>query len=137
MQLGAWRSSDEEKRLLRLRVSYLEKALEHQRKARQKLEQEKKSLVKGLEEAQETIKQLEGEKDKLQRQSDRYRGMIFKQKAKRVAEEDKKALTANPWLKEKRKRGGQKGHKGYGRKNPEQVDEVLRIYLTSPHFSQA
>jgi predicted nuclease with TOPRIM domain len=134
MQLGAWQSGDEEKRLLRLRVSSLGKALEHQRKARQKLEQENKSLVKDLEEARETIKQLEGEKDKLQRQSDRYRGMIFKQKAKRVTEEDKKAVAANPWLKEKRKRGGQKGHKGYGRKKPERVDEVLRIHLARcPH----
>jgi transposase len=135
MQLGAWRSSDEEKRLLRLRVSYLEKAWEHQRKARQKLEQEKIKLVKDLEEAQETIKQLKAGNDKLQRQSDRYRGMIFKQKAKKAAEENKKAgVASNPWQKGKRKRGGQKGHKGYGRKNPEQVDEVLRIHLTScPH----
>ncbi|MCG2810674.1 MAG: IS66 family transposase [Candidatus Aminicenantes bacterium] len=134
MQLGAWRSSDEEKRLLRLRVSSLGKALESQRKARQKLEQENKNLVKDLEEAQKTIKQLEGEKDKLQRQSDRYRSMIFKQKTKRAAEEDKKAVVFKSLLKEKRKRGGQKGHKGYGRKKPEQVDEVLRIYLTRcPH----
>ncbi|MCK4762331.1 MAG: hypothetical protein KAW12_09055 [Candidatus Aminicenantes bacterium] len=29
----------------------------------------------------------------------------------------------------KRKRGGQKGHKGYGRKRPVRVDEEKRIYL--------
>ena len=53
MQLGVWRSNNEEKRLLRLRVSSLEKALEHQCKARQKLEQDnvpslKKSILSSL-----------------------------------------------------------------------------------------
>lgn len=78
MQLGAWKSSDEEKRHLRLKVSSLEKAVEAHRKARRKLEQENRELAINLKEALKEIKQLKEENDKLQRQRDRFRDMVFR-----------------------------------------------------------
>lgn len=129
MQLGAWQSSDEEKRHLRLRVSSLEKAVDAHRKARRKLEQEKRKLEKELEEAQKLVKQLEEEKEKLQRQRDRFRNMIFKSKSRDTLGEEK-GLRGKNFPKKKRKRGGQKGHKGHGRKKPERIDEVVQVYLS-------
>ena len=130
MQLGAWKSSDEEKRHLRLKVSSLEKAVVVHRKARRKLEKEKRELAKDLEQAVNIIKQLKEENDKLQRQRDRFRDMVFKPNNKRTSEEDKKGLSDKPLPQKKRKRGGQKGHKGAGRKKPEHIDDVVRVFLS-------
>jgi hypothetical protein len=130
MQLGAWRSSDEEKRHLRLKVSSLEKAVVAHRKARRKLEQEKRELSKDLEKAIKTIKQLKEENDKLQRQRDRFRDMVFKPNNKRTSEEEKEGLADKPLPKKKRRRGAQKGHKGAGRKKPDHIDEVVRVFLS-------
>jgi hypothetical protein len=130
MQLGAWKSSDEEKRYLRLKVSSLEKAVVAHRKARKKLEQEKKELAINLKEALKKIKQLKEENDKLQRQRDRFRNMVFKSNNKSTSKKNKEGLAHKPLEKTKRKRGGQKGHKGTGRKKPEHIDEVVRVFLT-------
>jgi hypothetical protein len=140
MQLGAWKSSDEEKRHLRLKVSSLEKAVEAHRKARRKLEQEKRELAQDLKQATKIIEQLKEENDKLQRQRDRFRDMIFKPKNKRDPDpdqdKDKKGLSHKPLPQKKRKRGGQKGHKGAGRKKPEHIDKVVRVFLSHcPHCS--
>jgi transposase len=130
MQLGAWKSSDEEKRHLRLKVSSLQKAIEAHRKARKKLEQENRELNKKLEQALKTIKQLMEENDKLQRQRDRFRDMVFKPNNNKTSEEEKEELTDKPLPKKKRKRGGQKGHKGTGRKKPEHIDDFVRVFLS-------
>jgi transposase len=130
MQLGAWKSSDEEKRHLRIKVSSLQKAVEAHRKARKKLEKEKRELAKDLENAIKTIKHLKQENDKLQRQRDRFRDMIFKPSKKSKTEEDKKRLANNHLPQKKRKRGGQKGHKGVGRKKPEHIDDFVRVFLS-------
>ena len=130
MQLGAWTSSDEEKRHLRLKVSSLQKAVEAHRKARRKLEQEKRQLAKDLKEALKTIRQLKEENDKLQRQRDRFRDMIFKPNTKKSSGEKKEVFSNKPIPKIKRKRGGQKGHKGAGRKKPEHIDDVVRVFLS-------
>lgn len=135
MSFTAWQSSDEEKRLLRIRVANLKKALAQQRQARQQLEQQNNELAKNLQAAQRTIQQLQEENDILQRQRDRFRDIIFKPKKKKAALQEEKKETFKS-LQGKRKRGGQKGHKGYGRKMPENVDEIIRIYLTRcPHCS--
>jgi len=130
MQLGAWKSSDEEKRHLRLKVSSLEKAVAAHRKARKILEQEKRKLAKELKEAIKTIKQLEEKNDELQRQRDRFRDMVFKPNKKSKTEENKKGLANNNLPKKKRNRGGQKGHKGAGRKKPDHIDKVVRVFLS-------
>ena len=130
MQLGEWKSRDEEKRYLRLRVSNLEKAVAIHRKARKKSEQENKQLVKDLKEAIKTINQLKEENDKLQRQRDRFRDMVFKTNTTKTSEGKKEGVTDKTSTKKKRKRGGQKGHKGAGRKKPEHIDDVVRVYLS-------
>ncbi len=84
----------------------------------------------------------------IERQRDRYRDMIFKPNRKkneqtelevdqpgegegereREGDIDKIEILG---LREarKKKRGGQKGHRGYGRLRPERIDEEKRIYL--------
>ena len=130
MQLGPWKSQDDEKRLLRIKVSNLEKANQTHRKARKKLEHENKKLVNDLKEANKIIEQLKEENDKLKRQRDRYRDMVFKPKNKESTEEKEQEGNGNRVQKNKRKRGAQKGHKGTGRKMPEKIDDVIRVFLT-------
>ena len=130
MKLGAWQSRDEEMRHLRIRVSNLEKANAAHRKARRKLEQENRKLVNHLKESNKIIEQLKEENDKLKRQRDRYRNMVFKPKNKKSTEEKEHEANHSGKEKNKRKRGGQKGHKGAGRKMPEKIDKVIRVFLT-------
>lgn len=84
----------------------------------------------------------------IERQRDRYRDMIFKPNRKkneqtelevdqpgegegegeREGDIDKIEVLGLREAREK-KRGGQKGHRGYGRLRPERIDEEKRIYL--------
>jgi len=124
------RSSDEEKRLLRIKLSSFQRALETQRKARKELEKRNKETDKKLKKAEERIAQLETENDKLRRERDQYRDLTFKPKTKDKEKSEEK-INFNLWERnKKRKRGGQKGHKGYGRENPKKIDEVTRVYLS-------
>lgn len=134
MQLGSWRSSDEEKRLLRIRVSQLEPALEIQKKRRREAEDKAEKLERELEEKRKQIEILEKENEELRRQRDGYRDMLFKRnrKTEEVKIGEDGGGLAEVRLdkdKSKRKRGGQKGHVGKGRKVPQRVDEVVRVYL--------
>lgn len=136
MRLGPWRSSDEEKRKLRVEVAALRRALKTQQEVRagllkelQKLEQELKQEKK---ESEKRIKELEDRCRELESQRDRYRDMIFKpnKRSKKGDKEEREDIKeVYDTLTPKRKRGGQKGHHGRGRKAPEHVDEVSRIYL--------
>jgi transposase len=132
MQLGIWKSRDEEKRLLRIRVSQLEPALESQRKKRKEAEEKVRKLERELEEKRKEIEILEKENEELRRQRDRYRGILFKGNRKkeevRIGEEECGLTDIFP-AKSKGKRGGQKGHVGKGRKVPQRVDEVVHVHL--------
>lgn len=78
------------------------------------------------------IGELEKEKGKLQedlekvkRERDSYKGMVFK--SKRTCSNPSSHTFG-------RKRGGQIGHKGFGRKKEERVDSHIHTYLTNcPH----
>ena len=132
MQLGSWKSSDEEKRLLRIRVSRLEPALETQRKKRKEAEDKAREQERELEKKQKRIEELEKENDELRRQRDEYRDMVFKKNKKsEESEEEGAGAGVNQSLKpgQKRKRGGQPGHVGKGRTTPVRVDEVVRVHL--------
>lgn len=125
------RSSDEEKRLLRIKLSSFERALEKQRKARKELEKRNRETNKRLKKAEERIVELETENDKLRRERDQYRDLTFKAKKKGKQRSEERINFNLREKKNKRKRGGQKGHKGYGRESPQEIDEVSRIYLSN------
>lgn len=74
------------------------------------------------------IKELEGEQkkqdkliDKLKHQRDTYKGMVFKPKRKTAPENTDPGNG-------KRLRGGQSGHKGYGRKLPPAINNHKRVF---------
>jgi len=130
MQLDGWKSQDEEKRLLRIKVSSLKPALETQRKKRKEAEDKVREKERELDEKQKRIEELEKENDELRRQRDGYRDMVFKKNKKsEESEEDGNGVNAALKSGEKRKRGGQPGHAGSGRQTPVRVDEVVRVHL--------
>lgn len=84
-----------------------------------RLEKENKKL-------QEELKKTRDELEKIRKQRDTYKGMIFKPKVFQVA------TTTG----EKKSLGGQIGHIGIGRKLPEKIDQVVRVFLkVCPHCS--
>lgn len=130
MQLGGWRSIDEEKRKLRVNVATLRRALETQRQARVRLEGEVKGLKLEKKEAARKIERLEARCQELERQRNRYRDMVFKpntNRQKTFAEESNER--EGGFIPTRQKRGARQGHLGHGRKSPERVDEVRRVYL--------
>lgn len=137
----------EEKRKLSSDNARVRRALEQLRAVKRKLEDElKEEKKKGklwkkkYEEEREKNEELEKKIRDLENQRDRYRDMVFKSnrnsnsgKEKEIEENEDlevKSSNSKPQLvNSKRNRGGQPGHKGYGRKNPQRVDEKKRIYL--------
>ena len=129
---------DEEKRKLSAANARKDRALKQLRSSKRKLEEE---LKQAKQEAREWQKRYEEERKKneeseqriteLARQRDRYRDMIFKpnRKKKEVADGGVNLEDSKESREKKRKRGAQKGHKGYGRKGPEKVDEEKLLYL--------
>ena len=116
MQLGPWESRDEEKRALRIELATARRALQIKQESNKKL--------------REKLKELEDKCKELERQRDRYRNMIFKANVKpqkEVKEESDEEIRISASM--KRKRGGQMGHAGRGRKLPGHIDEVRRVYL--------
>lgn len=133
MQLGDWRSKDDEKRRLRVRVATLERAHRCQKEKSARLEEENKQLKEKLNVALAAISRLKEEKQKLEQQRDRYRDMVFKKNVKSKKPDEENQAGDAAFLsaaKQKKKRGGQPGHRGSGRKKPQPVDEIKRVYLT-------
>ncbi len=82
-----------------------------------RLEEENKKL-------QEELKKTKDELEKMRKQRDTYKGMIFKPKVFQTA----------TVIGEKKSLGGQVGHIGIGRKLPEKIDQVVRVFLkVCPH----
>jgi transposase len=84
-----------------------------------KLEQENKRL-------KEEKSKLEEELEKIKRQRDKFKGMIFKPNI--PAKTDQPDETNSSPAK-KKVLGGQSGHKGSGRKLPEKVDKINRVFF--------
>lgn len=112
-----------ELRYLRIRVQQLERVHVLQKNKADKLSE----LLK---ERDELIVELEKQRDfltedieEMKRQRDVYRGMVYKPGKK------KKSDTATS-KKEKKTLGAPKGHKGYGKKKPEEVDQFVHATLT-------
>jgi hypothetical protein len=131
------RLSSENARLRRgaeaLRQSRRELELELRKK-----ESELKQVRKELEQERQKNEELEKRIKEIERQKDKYRDMVFKSNRKKkegteiegeleLSEDSEDKVRT--FQSQKRKRGGQEGHKGYGRSNPGKTDEEKRIYL--------
>jgi len=138
MMLSFWRSKDDEKRKLKCTLKSFKKALESHAQKSDMLESENAALRKENKMLKNKISQIKQSYEKLinelKRQIDNFRKMVFKESKKSSSSQgeseqegsDKDDLPA----KAKRHRGGQKGHKGKGRKKPQQIDEQKRVFLT-------
>lgn len=112
-----------EMRFLRQHTARLELAHNHQKQKadrlveeNHRLQQENNRLIKREQELLEKLKDIE-------KQRDTYKSMIFK-----TSKQYGSGLTESPT--EKRKRGGQTGHPGFGRHFPETIDRFIRAHLT-------
>lgn len=119
-------------RYLRVKVSRLERANDQLKNHLKELEKENARLRKEQNrlkyesgKIKREIAEIKEETDKIKKQRDTYKGMIFKPKlVKKLSEEQKKGKNL----------GGQTGHLGAGRKIPEGVDQVVRVFFKScPH----
>lgn len=138
-------SMNNEKSRMSAENARLRRALKQLRESRRRVEEElrrERSRVKEVEKAYEEERQKRAELEKklaeIERQRDRYRDMIFKPKRVKGIEEElpesEDEATDKEWLgrmkrSKKRKRGGQRGHRGYGRYRPMRIDEEKRVYL--------
>jgi transposase len=126
----SWKSRDEEMRLLRIKCSGLERGWEAQKDRNKRLEEENQRLLRRLREQEEQQQKLEKELDKTRQERDRYKELLFKSNSKNQQKEttpDGKVHFITPNA--KKKRGGQKGHKGNGYQAPPIPDETERSYL--------
>ena len=97
------------------RADHLSSQLQEKEKRIRQLEQENDHLRNHEQELLEKLKETE-------RQRDTYKGMVFK-----PVKQYGSGLTEEHT--EKKHRGGQPGHSGYGRVKPEIIDHLVRAYL--------
>jgi transposase len=105
-----YQSTDDEKRYLRIQTQTLERARLAQKQRADTLEEENKKLKQENEKLKEEL-------ERVKKQRDSYKDMVFK------------ANTVKAKASQERKRGGQIGHKGYGRKIPKNIDHYVKCYL--------
>lgn len=115
-----FKSSDEEKRKLRIQNALLSRSLVTQQQKNTILEEENKKLRQEIIRIEQQKQKLEEELEKVKKQRDTYRGMVFKANRKQETPMFEKQQV--------RSIGGQTGHKGYGRKLPERIDKELRVF---------
>jgi transposase len=123
------KSSDEEKRYLRIKNDRLHRAIVSHKKTITELEAELRELRRKTNEQQEEIERLKQEREKVRKERDMYRKMLFKKN------KEKKELPSNndlsPLLYTSSKRGGKKGHKGKSRFLPSSApDQIQRVFFT-------
>lgn len=118
----SYKSIDEEKKKLRISVALYKRSWELQKDKTTHIQQENTVLKKENENLKQEKEKLLEELEKVKRERDSYKGMVFKTNRQTLAS------TFAP-LVSGRRRGGQVGHKGYGRKTPAQIDKRVHAYL--------
>jgi len=118
-----YKGLDEEKRKLSVSNAALKRHLVTLRQRREEAEDTAKEWQKKYEEQQKTIRELQEELEKVKKQRDTYRDMVFKTNRKKEDTEEHGGVFQTP-----RKRGGQIGHKGSGRKFPAGIDKELHVF---------
>ncbi len=109
-------------RRLRIDNARMTRAHKIQKDKNEILERELNKLRKEKRDLEKEKQKLEKELEKTKRERDTYKGMIFKAKIEDIAQEKKSSI---------RKRGGQLGHKGWGRKKPLNIDKKVDCFLTN------
>ena len=114
-----------ELRFLRQRTAQVENAWQQQKDSNEKLKQDNYELKCRIKDLEDKNKKLQDENTNIAEQLDAtishkntLAGMIFKSNKKKSGNESG------------RKRGGQKGHKGHGRKKPKKVDQEKEVHLS-------
>src|SRR5713101_1640116 len=108
-------------RLLRIHNDQLSRMHQRQKQKADDLEKENSKLQKENDNLQKEKQTLLEELEKIKEERDTYKNLAFKPRQKRTS-----PFTAVSG----RKRGGQSGHRGYGRKKPEYIDDIIRVFLT-------
>lgn len=118
-----YKSVDEEKQRLRSQVALYKRSWELQKNKTTTLHEENTRLKKENEKLKQEQEKLREELEKIKRERDTYKGMVFKANKQLFSS----GLAEQP---SGRKRGGQRGHTGYGRKAPSHVDRETAAFLT-------
>ncbi len=113
-----FKSMDDTKRYMAVRIDQLERMNKHQKQKRKEAEDELSRLKKEYE-------KLKKENEEIKRQRDRYKDMMFKKNIQKDSTEEESELLIKTAVK---KRGGQIGHTGHGRSRPQEVHFSKRIY---------
>src|SRR6266571_2766343 len=101
-----------DRRLLQVHNAQLQRSHQLQKQKSEQLEKENTTLKRENEKLKRREQALVEELEKIKQERDSYKNMVFK--AKRTC------VDTDTLKKAERKRGGQKGHEGHGRKLPEE-----------------
>jgi transposase/FtsZ-binding cell division protein ZapB len=112
-----------ELRYLRIRVQQIERFHLLQKDKANKLEEENHRLHQEINQLEKEKNKLAEELEKVKRERDSYKGMVFKSK--------RTCSSPLTHASKGRERGGQLGHKGYGKELPEIVDKHIHAHLTN------
>jgi len=112
----------DEARNLRKKTGRVCLSLDMYRKKTERLEKEIEKLRRENSNLKKHEQELTEELEKVKHQRDTYKGMVFKPKRRSIPSNHKSDV--------KKSRGGQNGHKGYGRKLPPKIDQHKRIFCT-------
>lgn len=123
-----YKGLDEEKRKLSVINAQLKRHLVTLRTRRKEAEDEAQGWQKKYEEQEKEIEKLKEENEKLRRQRDTYRDMVFKANRSKESSEKQQATFQTE---SQRKRGGQIGHKGHGRRLPFRIDKQLHVFANT------
>lgn len=125
------RSVDEEKRKLRVHISVLKRAVKTFHIKQEEGKERENTLKKENRKKQKHIEQLEKELEEIKRQRDMYRSMIFKENVKDKKDEEASSSSSSLFLPQSKgkKRGGQTGHIGHGRRTPLDIHFFKRAFL--------
>lgn len=112
-----------EMRYLRIESAKLKRWHLAQKTRADRLEEENHRLKQEIAHREKTEQELREKLHEIEKQRDTYKGMVFKPKKQYGSGLPEQLI-------EKRKRGGQCGHQGYGRNTPIHIDRFVRISLT-------
>lgn len=123
-----YRSTDEEKRHLRIALDQVRRAVDTHKRKRKEAEDEVSKLRQEKQKQSTIIEQLQKEIEEIKRQRDVYKNMLFKRNRRVDTPPESELLAPTGIRKEK---GGQIGHTGHGRITPQQIDSFKRIYANT------
>lgn len=120
-----------ERRQFAIHNQQLQKSQHFQKQKADQLEKEVEKKDKLVREKDKKIAQLEEELEKARVTIATYKQMLFEQhKQSEIEQEKKEAAGEEKTTKAKKKNGQKSGHKGYGRKKPEHIDQQVICFVS-------